>query len=257
MNKSPEVPPEETEDTDTETASETEPSSGVTNPGAESATLTPSEDSEMSNSALMIIISVASVFVVLSVVATAVVVRRIKKLTRGKEAGVISNIANLHGSWRGSENVPQRSAWRHHHANNYMKNLNPNIKVEVRNSASGGWHGVYDKDHMQSIEFSTPRGSNGNIVQESLFMDEVKEIKDSVYLIGEMDNNVSDEDLIKAYNEAMAVEIEPENSDVEFTMSGVGSKAVSGSGSVASGVGLEPKGRPLSPSDDVSLNSVV
>jgi hypothetical protein len=80
-------------------------------------------------------------------------------------------------------------------------------------------------------------------------MDEVKEIEDSAYVIGEMDNDVSDEELIKAYNEAMAVEIEPESPDVEFAMSGVGSQAVSG-------VGSEPKGRPLSPSD-VSLNSVV
>ena len=248
-NKSPEVPPEETEDTDTETASETESSSGsdsafgVTDTNAESAT--PSEDSEKSNSALVIIIAVASVFVVLSVVATAVVVRRIKKSKRDEEVGVISNGTNLHGSRRRSDNVPQRSAWGHHHANNSMKDLNPNVKVEVRNSASGGWHGVYDEDHI--LEF--PGGGNGDIVQESLFMDEVKEIEDSAYVIGEMDNDVSDEELIKAYNEAMAVEIEPESPDVEFAMSGVGSQAVSG-------VGSEPKGRPLSPSD-VSLNSVV
>jgi hypothetical protein len=70
-----------------------------------------------------------------------------------------------------------------------------------------------------------------------------------------MDNDVSDEDLIKAYNEAMAVEVEPDNADVDFAMSGVGSESVLG-GSVVPGVGSDPKGRPISPGDK-SINSVV
>jgi hypothetical protein len=100
-----------------------------------------------------------------------------------------------------------------------------NMAVEVRNSASGGWHGTYGEEQLQSIDFGTPSGEKDDVVQQSLFMDDaLEEIEESSskYVIGEMDD-VSDEDLIKAYNDAMAVEIEPENPDVEFAMQGVGS----------------------------------
>jgi hypothetical protein len=71
--------------------------------------------------------------------------------------------------------------------------------------------------------------------------DEVMEIENN-YVIGDLDD-VSDEDLLKAYNDAMAVEIEPENPDVEIAMSGLG-------------VVSEPKTpRGVSPSD-ASLPSV-
>jgi hypothetical protein len=54
--------------------------------------------------------------------------------------------------------------------------------------------------------------------------DDLKEIEEASidnYEIGNIDD-VSDEDLIKAYNDAMAVDIEPEN-DQLFTMAGLGS----------------------------------
>ena len=128
-----------------------------------------------------------------------------------------------------------------------MRNFNPDVKVEVRNSASGGWHGVYDEDNLQTVDFGVPGANNDGIIEQSLFMeDEVREIEGNLdnYVIGEMDNDVSDEDVIKAYNDAMAVEIEPESPDVEFAMSGVGSSE------------LSPTGR-ASGSDERSINSVV
>ncbi|EJK50127.1 hypothetical protein THAOC_30935, partial [Thalassiosira oceanica] len=102
----------------------------------------------------------------------------------------------------------------------------------VRNSASGGWHGVYDDEQLQAIDFGVPTGGGGgevNVVEQSLFMEEsgLQEIEESLgqYQIGEMDD-VSDEDLIKAYEDAMALDIEPESPDVEFAMAGLGSDQV-------------------------------
>merc|ERR1719276_224823 len=107
-----------------------------------------------------------------------------------------------------------------------------NLMVEVRNSASGGWHGVYDDEQLQAIDFGVPTGGGSgeaNVVEQSLFMEEsgLQEIEESLgqYEIGEMDD-VSDEDLIRAYEDAMAVDIEPENPDVEFAMAGLGSDQV-------------------------------
>jgi hypothetical protein len=219
--KEPEQPPEETVlETETEPTSDTDSASGNADPGSEPASST--QDSKK-NGALVGIIAVASVFIVLSVVATAVVIRRIKKSKRD-EAEVIGNSTNLHEVRRQSgDNVPPRSAWRRHNSNNPMKNFDPDIKVEVRNSASGGWHGAYDNEHVSSIDFGVP---GDDIAEQSLFMeDDVQQIEDSLenYVIGDTNNDQSDEDLIKAYNEAMAVEIEPESPEVEFAMSGVSS----------------------------------
>jgi hypothetical protein len=250
--KEPEQAPEETEEegddeTDTDNSG-SDSASEVTDPGAEPVTSASSENSKKNTGALVGIIAVASVFIMLSLVATVVVVRRIKKSR--DEPEVIHNTTNLHGSRRqssGNVHVPQKSAWRHHNALNPMRNFNPDVKVEVRNSASGGWHGVYDEDNLQSVDFGVPGANNDGIVEQSLFMeDEVREIENNLdnYVIGEMDNDASDEDLIKAYNDAMAVEIEPESPDVEFAMSGVGSSE------------LSPTGR-SSVSDERSLSSVV
>ena len=56
----------------------------------------------------------------------------------------------------------------------------------------------------------------------------IEEIEESLsqYDIGDLPHmdDVSDEDLIKAYNDAMAIDIEPENPEVEFVMQGGGSK---------------------------------
>ncbi|KAK1749078.1 hypothetical protein QTG54_001017, partial [Skeletonema marinoi] len=109
----------------------------------------------------------------------------------------------------------------------FMQDLN--VMVEVRNSASGGWHGVYDDEQLQVIDFGMSTGYKDNVVEQSLFMeDDLKEIEEASidhYEIGDIED-VSDEDLIKAYNDAMAVDIEPENPDLDFTMAGLGSQPV-------------------------------
>ncbi len=84
----------------------------------------------------------------------------------------------------------------------YFNNLD--IMVEVHNSASGGWHSVYDDEQLQAIDFgvSDGHGSGGDdkdVMEKSLFMENgLKEIEESLvsYEIGDMDD-VSDEDLIK------------------------------------------------------------
>ena len=108
-----------------------------------------------------------------------------------------------------------------------------NIMVEVRNSASGGWHGVYDDDAIQQIDFlGGPRSAseNNDITEQSLFMEDglqaLEEIENSVhnnYSIGDDDEDeeVTDEDLIQAYNEAMAIDIEPESEAVAALTQGL------------------------------------
>jgi hypothetical protein len=96
--------------------------------------------------------------------------------------------------------------------------------VEVRNSASGGWHGIYDDEAIQQIDFGTSRGGyHDDVIEQSLFMEDglqaLEEIEKSVhnnYSIGDDDDEeeVTDEDLIQAYNEAMAIDIEPESEAV-------------------------------------------
>eukprot|EP00585_Thalassiosira_rotula_P011336 CAMPEP_0196133664 /NCGR_PEP_ID=MMETSP0910-20130528/2793_1 /TAXON_ID=49265 /ORGANISM="Thalassiosira rotula, Strain GSO102" /LENGTH=1170 /DNA_ID=CAMNT_0041393411 /DNA_START=157 /DNA_END=3669 /DNA_ORIENTATION=+ len=159
-------------------------------------------------------------------------VRKIKE----KEVLMDSN-SNLHNSGHDEgTNAKGRNwkPWGMSRQNSAMDDFsNLNIMVEVRNSASGGWHGVYDDEQLQAIDFGVPSsngaGDNDDVVENSLFMEEsLQEIEDSLdidYEIGDMDD-VSDEDLIKAYNDAMALDIEPENDDVEFAMAGIGSGTI-------------------------------
>ena len=98
------------------------------------------------------------------------------------------------------------------------------LSVEVRNSASGGWQCVYDEDALQQIEFCTSRGGGQDgVIEQSLFMEdglqaleeiESEHMKYSINDEDEDEEEVTDEDLIQAYNEAMAIDIEPESEAV-------------------------------------------
>lgn len=100
----------------------------------------------------------------------------------------------------------------------------PIIMVEVRNSTTGGWHGFYGEDQLQSIDFGTSRNDedHDHVGQQSLLYDGgLEEIESTQYAIGELDH-LSDEDLVKAYHDAMAVDVESED-EIDFAMQGVGS----------------------------------
>lgn len=207
-------------ETEQDTGATTDSSvSGATDPSAETQTTT------TKNSALVGAVAISMAFIVLSVIASVVLVRRINSKRKKEKEAVVAN-GNLR---RPSANLQsnRRSTWKASRDKTQMKEFTNdlNMAVEVRNSASGGWHGIYGEEQLQSTDFVTPSGDKDDVVQQSLFMDDaLEEIEESSskYVIGEMDD-VSDEDLIKAYNDAMAVEIEPESPDVEFAMQGIGS----------------------------------
>ncbi|KAL7527316.1 hypothetical protein ACHAXR_005607 [Thalassiosira sp. AJA248-18] len=198
-------------------------------PAVDTISASANEDEiEKKNSALVSVVAIALAFIVIFFASYGVIVYRIKT-AKNRENEVLMH-DNLHGSRRGSAASQSRrlSGWGMHRkpksAMNDFGDLN--IMVEVRNSASGGWHGVYDDEQLQAIDFGVPTGTDkDDVVEQSLFMEDgLKEIEDSLqnYEIGDMDD-VSDEDLIRAYNDAMALDIEPENPDVEFAMQGIGS----------------------------------
>jgi hypothetical protein len=101
----------------------------------------------------------------------------------------------------------------------------PTMMVEVRNSTTGGWHGFYGEDQLQSIDFgSIHSGEQKDDYHErqSLIIDGgLEEIESTNYGIGDLDV-MSDEDLVKAYHDAMAIDVESED-EVDFAMQGVGS----------------------------------
>jgi len=131
----------------------------------------------------------------------------------------------------------------------------------VRKTDSGGWKGTYSEEQMQSFDLQispfrdindgdeTPlRHSTPNFPVESTEQ-QLESIDSGVSLHNEPPSSLfsdirspageqtssdfdTDEDLIRAYEAAMAVDIEPENPDVERAMSGgTGSMAMSGIGS--------------------------
>lgn len=180
----------------------TEPASEVTADGEESLTFGESSQPKKQNGLLVGIIAAASVFAVLTIAAAALVMRRIKK---GKETHVaeISSNTNLHTHRDSVTNLPPRRSFMSFNGRSGKNDLDPDMRSPYR-----------------TAEFGAPIGDDG-IVEQSLFMEnEVTEIENN-YVIGDLDD-VSDEELLKAYNDAMAVEIEPENPDVEFAMSGLG-----------------------------------
>jgi hypothetical protein len=108
----------------------------------------------------------------------------------------------------------------------YMDDDSPLMMVEVRNSTTGGWHGFYGEDQLQSIDFgrssSEEQQDNVRREEEALLVDGgLEEIESTNYAIGELDH-LSDEDLVKAYHEAMAVDVESED-EIDIAMQGVGS----------------------------------
>lgn len=121
---------------------------------------------------------------------------------------------------------------------------------QVRRSPSGGWQGTFSEEQMQSIKdnnttapppgtFLYPAGY-AEFPTESM-EEQLEYIDDGVSSLYAKDtlaageqtssNFDTDEDLIKAYDAAMAIDIEPENPDVERAMSGSGTIAMSGVGS--------------------------
>jgi hypothetical protein len=182
-------------------------------------------------------VALVMTFILIIAIGYGFMVHRVKQnKEREKKALMETNLRD-----RGDVSMPgrRRSTWMNRRSSSNMEDFNAfndlNIMVEVRNSASGGWHGVYDDEQLQAIDFGTPSSSGlagdddtQDVVEQSLFMEDgLKEIEDGLenYEIGEMDD-VSDEDLIKAYNDAMALDIEPENPDIEFAMAGIGSGGI-------------------------------
>jgi hypothetical protein len=137
--------------------------------------------------------------------------------------------------------------------------VDPNMMPLVRQTDSGGWKGTYSEEQMQSFQISpfrdindgdeTPLGhSTPNFPVESTEQ-QLESIESGVSLHNEPPSSLfrsinspageqtssdfdTDDDLIRAYEAAMAVDIEPENPDVERAMSGgTGSMAMSGIGS--------------------------
>ena len=212
------------QESEQETESETDTTTTDSSETESTDSATETQTTKTKNSALVGAVAFAMAFIILSVIASGVMVYRIKS-RRKKEKDVLAENGNLR---RPSANLQSnRSSWRANRDKTQMNEFTNdlNMAVEVRNSASGGWHGIYGEEQLQSLDFGTPGGDKDDVVQRSLFMDDtLEEIEESSskYVIGEMDD-VSDEDLIKAYNDAMAVEIEPESPDVEFAMQGIGS----------------------------------
>ena len=207
-----------------------QPTTSVSPPTVSEPAPISQEEIDTKNGALVGVVAIALAFILIAAGTYALVVHRIK-VQRNKERDTLMS-TNLHDSRRGeSSSLPGRRrslfAPRNSATTGIQKDFDDlNIMVEVRNSASGGWHGVYDDEQLQAIDFGVPSGSGSDdVVEQSLFMEDgLKEIEESMgsYEIGDMDD-VSDEDLIKAYNDAMAQDIEPESPDVEFAMAGLGS----------------------------------
>jgi hypothetical protein len=135
----------------------------------------------------------------------------------------------------------------------------PDMMPMVRRSDSGGWTGTYTEEQMQAM---IDHGMNDDPSRCVAANDDDDDHPDRVRTapfssasteqqLEHIERGVSpfdiqpagesstsnfdtDEDLIKAYEEAMAVDIEPENPDVERAMSGTGPVAMSGVGSSSS-----------------------
>ena len=106
------------------------------------------------------------------------------------------------------------------------------VAIEVCHSPSGAWHGLYDVEH---IDFPTPSHSGdddrgdeaahgSSVVHFHFVQDKLQESEGGLkkYAVDNMDE-MSGENLVQAYNDAMALDIKPESVDVEFVMQGLGS----------------------------------
>ena len=139
--------------------------------------------------------------------------------------------------------------------------VEPNMMPLVRRTDSGGWKGTYSEEQMQSIELQinpfrdindgneTPLAHSTPIFPAETTEEQLESIDSGISMYNEPPSSLfrgisspageqtssdfdTDEDLIMAYEAAMALDIEPENPDVERAMSGgTGSIAMSGIGS--------------------------
>jgi hypothetical protein len=186
---------------------------------------TPTQQSASIFLVVLSLLFIAGAVMTLTVVTYKVRSRRRK--AKEKESYMNSNL-----------NSRRRSTWGLHRskgAGSVLANFDDmNIMVEVRTSASGGWHGIYDDEQMQAIDFGKSRGGGqqDDVIEQSLFMEDglqgLEEIEESIhndYSIGDVndDEEVTDEDLIQAYNDAMAIDVEPESNDIAYVMPNFGS----------------------------------
>jgi len=196
----------------------------VTSPGQQKP-----EKMNKADAAIVGVVAIALCFVFVAIAGVGIVAYKTKKGKKKQEDRVFMSTNLRDRSQRVKQSKRRRSTWGMKRKSPAMQMQDLNVMVEVRNSASGGWHGVYDDDQLQVIDFGMSTGYKDNVVEQSLFMeDDLKEIEEASidhYEIGDIED-VSDEDLIKAYNDAMAVDIEPENPDLDFTMAGLGSQPV-------------------------------
>mmetsp|Transcript_18500 Transcript_18500/g.26282 ORF Transcript_18500/g.26282 Transcript_18500/m.26282 type:complete len:1165 (-) Transcript_18500:84-3578(-) len=198
----------------------------VTSPGRQKP-----EKMNTADAAIVGVVAITLSFVFAAIAGVGIVIYKIKKGKKKQEDRRFMSTNLRERRQSDKQSMRRRSTWGMKRKGDALSALQDlNVMVEVRNSASGGWHGVYDDDQLQVIDFGMSTGYRDNVVEQSLFMeDDLKEIEEASsidhYEIGDIED-VSDEDLIKAYNDAMAVDIEPENPDLDFTMAGLGSQPV-------------------------------
>jgi hypothetical protein len=81
--------------------------------------------------------------------------------------------------------------------------------VNIENTKGGGWNCTFDKDAIEELALRSPSvNSVENATPGS--QQELEEIERSVHTASK---EKTDEDLVQAFNEAMAVDIEPESEE--------------------------------------------
>jgi len=194
---------------------------------------------------------------------------QVRKKKDGEARMEVTNLRDF--EHRRDSSTPRRqSVWGHRRRSSVVdecRSINVFVGVELRNSATGGWHGVYNEHQLGTIPVRASENGDGggggmissqeghgvrNGDRDLLSQDmtsvglmtpdgicepgplqrhssaerqvELEEIEASVdnYVIGDMDADVSDEDLIKAYNDALALSIELDDQEVGFAMQGFG-----------------------------------
>jgi hypothetical protein len=202
-------------------------------PSVVTSTSSPNQQKvDKQDAAILGVVATTLCFIFVAIAGIGIVVYKIKA-GKKKQAERRFRSTNLRERGQGdTRSMRRRSTWGMRRQGSALSALQDlNVMVEVRNSASGGWHGIYDDEQLQVIDFGMSTGYKDNVVEQSLFMeDDLKEIEEASnhnptldsYEIGDLED-VSDEDLIKAYNDAMAVDIEPENPEVQFAMASLGS----------------------------------
>lgn len=84
--------------------------------------------------------------------------------------------------------------------------------MEVKNSAAGGWNCLLDQDSLEQFDFTSVPASSAQAVNPGSLQD-LEEIEKSLENVGrETDQEeATDEELVRAYREAMAMDEEPQN----------------------------------------------